>query len=645
MKAKNKYSLVIVLITVFVMSSLFSNKVQAIIYNNMPQEIRVGLVSMSNTSLTAVLNGSYTLNGERQATGTILNLRISNGLININGMDYSEVRLLPLSPLNLLTLSSGTSTSRYQGSFLFGVSSGKILPINSLDLESYLTGVVGYEMSDSFPLEALKAQAVAARNYALFKLGSEAPKGYDFDDTVKYQVYKGFDDRMKNVIRAVNETNGVVLLHSNKLVEALYSAWHGGHSEDAVNVWGNSVVYLKGKADSFENAPWPNGSRIFTNSQIDSTLKSRGWLLPTDIFMALDISSITRYTSGRVANINILYLDSSGILRSKSITRDRTRTFLNLPSNMFKVNYDPNTGVYTFSGNGNGHGLGMSQIGARNRALSGHNYEQILRFYFDGSYIVNLKLTTSGNNSIINSEQILTTDKPSPMDSPEKQSNSENNIVTTVKDSPVSMEKKEPVPQQPINSSPIGIVSFNTEYIPPQIVSVRSNGKMFVNTPVTIAPGIKSPSQTGISLRYQIVYNGRTIEERNINSTSNFTFTPANAGRYTITLFVKASNSSNKFDASKTFNINIESTPMKITKPPVRSGMKGANVTAVQTALRQLGYNPGAVDGIYRARTTAAVRNFQRTFKLRNTGIVDAATFNAMNRELIKAAKDRTIQH
>jgi SpoIID/LytB domain protein len=930
-----------------IISSLHMNKVQAYSNKRIFEDVRVGLVSMSNTTLTAVLSGSYTLNGTQLPSGTVLSLKVSNGLVNVNGTDYSEVALLPLSASNLVTLTSGTVSYKYQGKFLFRVSSGKILPVNSLDLESYLKGVVGYEMSDYFPLEALKAQAVAARNYALFKLGAEAAKGYDFDDTVMYQVYKGYDDRLKNVIRAVDDTSFVVLLHNDKLIEALYSAWHGGHSEDAVNVWGNSVIYLKAKADSFENDPWPNGNRSFTNAQVDSTLKTRGWLLSTDTFVRLELSSITRFASGRVANIDILYRDSSGTLNTKSVTRDRTRTFLGLPSNMYNVVYDSGTGVYTFSGKGHGHGLGMSQIGAKNRAANGQTYEQILKFYYDGSYLQNLTpkasiasftvsskeiyindsvdiytmgaggsgqylykyqilrdgtevfATEFSENSALNYEALLSgsyeiisyiKDKYSPLTFDEKQSKALNvidkplalintvsqsaekslidqpvvfqavagagtlykfevlrenvilqssdfstsdsfvfvpqqpgtyslkvyskhplstneyddsksvsltaydnpvissytsstteallgqqldfstavqggsgsylynfivmkdlGVVTesgytssssfsylpsgtgkyqvyaylkdslsskhndmkmlevTVRDNTVNMvasiDKKETITGQPVRVSATGsggsgkgfvyiyevvtggkvvsVKDFSTEasfvYTPtvsgsylvnvyvkdttslkefdtmstvdfeafksPEVTSAKSTGKMFINTPVTISSDIKPGSPAGFTSRYQIQFNGSVIAEREFSSSSEFSFTPDRAGKYTLSLYVKDNLSVKSFDAIKTFDMEIASTPMTVSKLPIKSGMTGPDVVTIQTGLTELGFYTDSINGVFDSKTSSAVSGFQRSVKLSPTGRVDNNTFNAMNNALINIAETKTITY
>jgi SpoIID/LytB domain protein len=404
MKVKDKKTIYLstMIIFIFVLAnSVFSLKVHAYSNPALAQDLKVGLVTMTNSALTATFSGNYTLNSTQIPAGTTLNIKLINGMININNNNYTVAQFIPLSQNSFITLTSGTSTYKYRGAFLLKVMSDKILPINIIDMDNYLKGVVGYEMSDFFPIEALKAQAVAARNFALSKIGAESAKGYDFDDTTSYQVYKGYDDRLKNTIRAVEETRGMVLLYNNSLVEALYSASHGGYTEDSVNVWGNPVTYLKSKVDIFDSELWPKGNINFTGNQIDSILKSKGLILSTDTFLSLDLSSITKYPSGRVSNININYRDISGVAKVKSITKDRARTFLSLPSSMYTVSYDSTTGLYTFSGKGNGHGLGMSQIGAKNRAASGQSFDEILKFYYEGSYLVKDSYSNSLDYSYI----------------------------------------------------------------------------------------------------------------------------------------------------------------------------------------------------------------------------------------------------
>ena len=123
----------------------------------------------------------------------------------------------------------------YPGHLLLTVEGGALRPILTLSIEDYLQGVVPYEMSDSFPLEALKAQAVCARTYALAKV--DASRDYDVVDTTNDQVFRGVDESYQNAIRAVRETAGVVGTYKDKLATCYYSASNGGQTELVNNVW------------------------------------------------------------------------------------------------------------------------------------------------------------------------------------------------------------------------------------------------------------------------------------------------------------------------------------------------------------------------------------------------------------------------
>ena len=128
----------------------------------------------------------------------------------------------------------------YPGDLTLTVKDGAIRPLLTLPLETYLLGVVPYEMSDSFPLEALKVQAVCARTYALSKLNSSAE--WDVTDNTNDQVFRGVPDKSENTARAVEETAGQVLTYNNKLITAWYSASNGGQTELPGNIWkGDSV--------------------------------------------------------------------------------------------------------------------------------------------------------------------------------------------------------------------------------------------------------------------------------------------------------------------------------------------------------------------------------------------------------------------
>ncbi|ADL51276.1 SpoIID/LytB domain-containing protein [Clostridium cellulovorans] len=598
-KTRRLWSFVTAFIVMLSFMSFVSVKsVQAYTNASIFKSVKVGLVSMSSTNLAAVLNGDYTLNGINQPTGTLLTFKISNGLINVNGKDYLEVQLQPKTSSDFIALTSGTTTYKYYGDFLFKVTSGKILPINSLDIETYLKGVVGYEMSDYFPIEALKAQAVAARNYALFKLGAEASKGYDFDDTISYQVYKGFDENLKNVIRAVDETRFVVLLYNDKLVEALYSAWHGGYTEEGVNVWGSYYPYFKAKVDSSEADPWPNGNRVFTNTQIDSTLKARGWLLSTDTFMQLDLSSITRFTSSRVASINIIYRDNLGVTKTKTVTKDKARTFLGLPSSMYTVQYNSTTGTYTFSGKGYGHGLGMSQIGAKNRAASGQTYEQILKFYYDGSYLENLTPKASISSFTLNQTEMYTMDTVNISTIGTGGSGEYLYKYQILKDgievkttdftetSTLAYQASEPGNYEVIShiKDKLSLLTYDEKQS--KILNVINRPESLISSVNQSASQIllgetvsfEAFSTLNGLYKFDVIKDSNIVSSGTFGTTNSFVYTATSPGTYTLKIYSKHPESINSFDDSRTMSFTVFSVP----EVSVSQSGNGAVITGQQ---------------------------------------------------------------
>jgi SpoIID/LytB domain protein len=557
----------------------FKQKVHAYQNKSYFNDLKIGLTSMSSTSLTLTLNGDYSLNGQAYPSGSVLNLGLNGTSVTLNGTLLAQVNLTPSSSSGLLTITSGTISNKYMGSFIIKVFNGKLLPINYLDMENYLKGVVAYEMSDNFPLEALKAQAVAARNYALSRIGYEAVKGYDFDDTPAYQVYKGYNPNYKNVLNAVEQTKGQVILYNDKLVEALYSAWHGGISENSENVWGNNVPYLRSVIDTFENDPWPNGNRVFNNSQIQSTLITKGYLTSTDTFLRLDLNSITKYPSGRVSNINIVYKNSLGIEQTKSVIRDSTRTFLGLPSNLYTVTYDSVSGAYTFSGKGNGHGLGMSQIGAKNRASAGQAYDQILKFYYQGSYLQNLILKASLVSVGQSASEIFLGGSISFNASATGGNGYGYLYKYVVKNGSNVVFTKDFSSLSTLDFSPVSAGSYTVEayvkdkfsisefddkrvasfkaYSNPVLSGmILSKESTLVNQ--TISASMEVTEGSGSYLyKYALTKDGVLITTRDFSSDRQFAITPSEAGSYTITGYVKDSLSTKAYDIMESKNFSV----------------------------------------------------------------------------------------
>ena len=406
-----KYKFGIFTVTLLTCFFIFVSTVHAFTNSNYydNQNISIGLQSMASSQLTISLNGDYTLNGVTCKSGTSYLLKVSGAKISLNGTLYDNFVFIPKNNLNTMKIISSV-TRNYLGTFTFRVDSSngtsRVMPINTLYIENYLKGVVGKEMSDSFPIEALKAQAIAARNYTLNSVGKHVAKYYNLCDTIDCQVYGGNDTSLKNVIAAVDATKGMLLLSGTSIVEAYYSASDGGYTEACENVWSGVRSYFKAKPDSFDmDYPW---TKTYTNNEINNLFKLK--LLTNDTFVKIDMSTITKFTSGRIKNISLVFKNAYGVNYTLSYGKEAARTFLYLNSALYNVKYNATLGSYCFDGKGNGHGIGMSQIGARNRAKAGQSFENILKFYYDGSTIVNV--LPSIKNISVDKSRIYSFDYP-----------------------------------------------------------------------------------------------------------------------------------------------------------------------------------------------------------------------------------------
>lgn len=574
----------IITVFIFIMSLLplgWGEKVHAYSNSAYFNDLKVGLLSISSPSVTITLNGDYEINGQAYPTGSMFNLGINGTSITFNGTLQGQLIIVPKPKENLLTITSGSLTNKYMGSFTFKLYNNKILPINFIDTENYLKGVVGYEMGDNFPLEALKTQAICARNYALSRIGYEAAKGYDFDDTISYQVYKGYNPVYSRVIAAVDQTKGQFLLYNDKLVETLYSAWHGGVSEDSENVWGNVAPYLRSVVDTFESDAWPNGSRILTNAQIQAALVTKGYLSSTDTFVQLDLSSITRFASGRVSNINITYMNASGVTLTKSVTKDSTRSFLSLPSNLYTVTYDEANSAYTFSGKGNGHGLGMSQIGAKNRAAAGQTYEQILKFYYQGTYIQNLVLTANLNTLSQSTSALYVGSTISFNAAASGGTGSGYLYKYVVKNGTTVVFSKDYDSTSSLTFTPSSTGSYIVEayvkdklsvydydyddkkaaaftvYSGTNLASFSTNKTQYLKGEVLTAAAQASLGSGSYLYKYVITKDAADIFVREYSSDNRLSYTLSSAGTYKVTVYAKDLLSTKTYDTMKSLNVNV----------------------------------------------------------------------------------------
>ncbi len=352
---------------------------------------------------------------------------------------YPQLRPLTENEKGVRLMELGSRS--YRGRIEIGrYNKSKLTAVNIVPLEEYLYGVVPSEMPSTWHEEALKAQAVCARSYALIKAGyggeSNAKKGYKVVDTVSSQVYKGYLAESLKANQAVDATKGEMVCYNNKVIAAYYFSTSGGRTESAKDVWAADLSYLRSVPDTYEK----NAGRMVwqeTRTLIDIQRALAGQGVPFEKVEALKIFKTTG--TGRVHALSVL-----GGGRSLTLQGTTIRTVLNLHSTKFKIvrkgdtpdevsvlsatgmengrisnmyiasadgvskasgelkqyivqsaedlwNY-PNTVPESeeellFAGMGYGHGVGMSQYGAKGMAEAGYTYKEIIEYYFTGAYV------------------------------------------------------------------------------------------------------------------------------------------------------------------------------------------------------------------------------------------------------------------
>ncbi|MCL2368878.1 MAG: SpoIID/LytB domain-containing protein, partial [Oscillospiraceae bacterium] len=163
----------------------------------------------------------------------------------------------------------------FRGGFRFTASGGRLTIVNYVDLEDYIKGIIPFEMPAGWPIEALKAQAVTARTFAVRSFGRRASAGFDLSNTVWCQVYRGTQGTTAHTDRAVTETRGQFILHNGRPIEAVYHSTSGGATEDVENVWGSSVAYLRGVEDPHSILPSVQWTRTLTPAELRNHVRSR----------------------------------------------------------------------------------------------------------------------------------------------------------------------------------------------------------------------------------------------------------------------------------------------------------------------------------------------------------------------------------
>ena len=244
--------------------------------------------------------------------------------------------------------------------------------IQKIELEEYVIGVVGAEMPASFNIEALKAQAVVARTYALKAISNNkvltdtsSTQNYKDNEGLKQMWGSSYDTYYNKVKNAVMDTKGYYITYNGKYIDAVYHSTSNGKTESSVNVWGNSFPYLVSVDSPYDNT---NPSFIKTEFISYSELSNK---LKMEINNDTEINIISKTISNRVEYLKISDKQYSGV---------DFRNILGLRSADFSIEKIEN-GI-NFTTKGYGHGVGMSQYGANGMAKNGSNYINILKHYY-----------------------------------------------------------------------------------------------------------------------------------------------------------------------------------------------------------------------------------------------------------------------
>lgn len=368
--------------------------------------------------------------------------------IILSDMENNMLYIIPKDN-NLLLSSTDTDgklikieKSKYRGYISLDSDGLRIRLINHVKVEDYLYGVVPSEMPAGFPIEALKAQAVAARTYAIHNKGKHLKEGYNICDTTNCQVYSGFDIEKPSTNLAVDETKGILAYYNGNTIDAQYHSSSSGYTNDSISVWGGDVPYLKSVKDEYSlDSPYSswnttidiktlnekiikygidigelksidilkvssngnvesliligiNGkkevkSSIFRNIVGNTDLKSTCFTIknkeiinktPTTIYYVMDGDKNVVTLNLKVVNL----IDKDG---RRKIDNNSNRAigidgFRDLDKNDESGN--PKMSQLIIEGKGAGHGVGMSQYGAKKMAELGFCFSEILTHYYSG---------------------------------------------------------------------------------------------------------------------------------------------------------------------------------------------------------------------------------------------------------------------
>lgn len=412
------------------------------------QTVRVGLLENQSSVEISADAGMEVINGD---TGAILDdnatsKTLTPGVTGVKAstdQEYGKLRFKALTSAPSSTNYLKVNGKPYRGEIEIYRNGSGLTIVNEVSLDQYLYGVVPSESPASWPAEALKAQAVAARNYVLTQLGRHRTAGFDVCPTVHCQVYGGVSKEDSRSNAAVDATSDKTLTYNGKPISTYFFSCSGGYTENVENVWQSSdpLPYLVGVIDYDQDATYYNWQVKMTRGEVQDKLAQKG----VDVGELQQLKPIASGVSGRIKTIAVIgsrstrnlsgeqlrsylgfksskvtiQMSGSVILDTVTITGAQNEKTVDVGSsttvNIVSANGttaqqmnglsllsgksnspvtitastasgDPEDTI-VFNGGGYGHGIGLSQWGARGMALKGYNYVQILQHYYQGTVL------------------------------------------------------------------------------------------------------------------------------------------------------------------------------------------------------------------------------------------------------------------
>lgn len=308
----------------------------------------------------------------------------------INGRLYRESWIHLLSRRSGLTITlldtRGRRTPRsweVDGSVSLHHQEGAFLVVNHVPLEQYVAGVVAGEIDPTWHPEALKAQAIAARTYVVYKALQRQEQPFDVVASVQDQVYHGRRSINGNVTRAVAATKGIVITYERRPIYAAYSSTAAGLTEDAFYVWELDLPYLKGVDCPFdETSPRYTWEAAVPIETLEHRFRQAGY--PIGVVATVTPFSFT--PSGRIDRIRILHSEGELIVSGQDLRR--IVGYSTIFSTQFAIARLDRALV--LHGKGAGHGVGLCQWGMKEMAELGYRHQAILRYYYPGTQLLPL---------------------------------------------------------------------------------------------------------------------------------------------------------------------------------------------------------------------------------------------------------------